>query len=132
MSKFKGIFVFCVALLFMALLPTIALAKDSDKTYPITGKIVGKGENGQVVGTGNGQTATLHFHAYKIVTDSRVYVLEFDKRSFFSTTGKELGGHKPLDIGDTISFRIEKKDKAYVQLPDGKEEKVRLVSEEAK
>ena len=74
---------------------------------------------------------TVYFHTYKVETDSRVYELDCEKRALVHNTGKECGGDQPLDIGSVLHFRIEKGD-ACIQLPDGKEQKLRVLSEDAK
>jgi hypothetical protein len=51
--------------------------------------------------------------------------------TFFHTTGKGCGGEKEIEIGDVIRFRIEK-DSAYLPLPDGSEQKLRILSQELK
>ena len=115
----------------MTLLPTFASAKDSDKTYPISGKVVGTGQDAALVHGANKTERTVHYHTYKVETESRIYELEFEKGAIFSSTGKDLGGDQPLDIGSEVHIRIEK-GKAYLQLPEGKEAKLRILSEDAK
>jgi hypothetical protein len=50
---------------------------------------------------------------------------------FFHTTGKGCGGDKELQIGDVIKFRTEK-DSLYIPLPDGSEQKLRILNQELK
>ena len=120
-----------LALITLAVLPMNALAKDSEKTYPLTGKVVGVGQNPTQVSNARGGTLTMNFHTYKVETESRVYELNCERRAAVHTTGKECGGDQPLEIGSVIHFR-EEKCEAYLQLPNGKEQKLRILSEDEK
>jgi hypothetical protein len=128
-ASFPLLFTF-VAVVF-ALVPLIAVAKSAEKTYPMTGKVVGMGQNPISVSNNRGGNMTLFFHTYKVETDSRIYELDCEKRAIVHNSGKECGGDQPLEIGSVIHFRTEKGE-AYLQLPDGKEQKLRILSEDAK
>jgi hypothetical protein len=125
---------FTLALFVLALVPMIAAAKSAEKTYPMTGKVVGMGQNQSQVRTApgpNGGSRTVYFHTYKVETESRIYDLDCEKAALVHNTGKECGGDQPLDIRSVLQFRIEKGE-VYIQLPDAKEQKLRILSEDAK
>jgi hypothetical protein len=127
----------------LVVLPGTAMAKHEPKTYPESGKVIATGlnqhnkshpvsggQNGTPV-TGGG-TYTVYSHTYKIETDTKIYELDCGKvPMFFHTTGKGCGGEKEVELGDAIRFRIEK-DSAYISLPDGSEQKLRLLNQELK
>jgi len=119
------------------MLSAVAVAKEA-KTYPETGKVIGIGQNEHTKThpkTGNntgGGSYSVYSHTYKIETDTRIYEVDCGKTPmFFGSTGKECGGDKPLQIGDVIHFRVEK-GSAHIPLSDGSEQKLRILSEEAK
>jgi hypothetical protein len=110
-----------------------AFAEKTPKNYPEHGKIVATGWNQFSV---NGATARTH--TYTVTTEGKRYVLECHKRGVFSSTGEECGGDKKLQIGDMISFRIEK-DSAFIPIteklspvapPKQEEQKLRILSQE--
>jgi len=114
-----------------------AAAKEA-KTYPESGKVIGIGQNEHTKThpkTGNntgGGSYSVYSHTYKIETDTKIYEMDCGKTPMFlSSTGKECGGDKPLQIGDVIHFRVEK-GTSYIPLPDGSEQKLRILNEEAK
>jgi hypothetical protein len=119
-----------LTLLALALAPMVAIAGGGEKTYPLTGKVIGMGQNQTQIDTQVG-SRTVYFHTYKVETDSRVYDLDCERAAMIHSTGKQCGGDQPLDIGSVIHFRTEK-GKAYLLLPDGKEQKLRILSEDAK
>jgi len=114
-----------------------AAAKEA-KTYPESGKVIGIGQNEHTKThpkTGNntgGGSYSVYSHTYKIETDTKIYEMDCGKTPMFlGSTGKECGGDKPLQIGDVIHFRVEK-GTSYIPLPDGSEQKLRILNEEAK
>jgi hypothetical protein len=126
----------------LIVLPGTAVAKREPKTYTESGKVIATGLNqhnkshpvsgGQngVPATGGG-TYTVYSHTYKVETDTKIYELDCGKVPNFHTTGKGCGGEKEIELGDVIKFRIEK-DSAYLPLPDGSEQKLRILSQELK
>lgn len=126
----------------MMILPGTAIAKHEPKTYPESGKVIATGlnqhEKSHPVSGGNGTpvsgggTYAVYSHTYKIETATKIYEVDCGKvPTFFHSTGKGCGGGKEIEIGDTIQFRIEK-DSAYIPLPDGSEQKLRLLNQELK
>ena len=127
----------------LIVLPGAAVAKHEPKTYTESGKVIATGlsqhdkshpvsggQNGTPVSGGG--TYTVYSHTYKVETDTKIYELDCGKvPTFFHTTGKGCGGAKEIEIGDVIRFRIEK-DSAYIPLPDGSEQKLRILSQELK
>jgi hypothetical protein len=133
-----------VGLLVMGLmiLSGTASAKHEPKNYPESGKVIATGldqhDKSHPVSGGNGTpvtgggTYTVYSHTYKVETDTKIYELDCGKvPMFFHTTGKGCGGQKEIQIGDVIQFRIEK-DSAFIPLPDGSEQKLRVLSQELK
>jgi hypothetical protein len=118
----------------LAALPAIALAGGKEKSYPETGKIIGKGQTSHTVYSGNGMTAHSQERdtdTYKVETGTEILVLDCGKTSAFHMEGKECGGDQPLTIGTELHFRIEK-HKAIIPLSNGSEQKLEILSEEAK
>jgi len=127
-----ALFIFAVVALSGA-----AAAKEA-KTYPESGKVIGIGQNEHTKThpkTGNntgGGSYSVYSHTYKIETDTKIYEMDCGKTPMFlGSTGKECGGDKPLQMGDVIHFRVEK-GTSYIPLPDGSEQKLRILNEEAK
>lgn len=113
-------------------------AAKEPKTYPESGKVIGIGQTEHTKThpkTGNnmgGGSYSVYSHTYKIETDTKIYELDCGKTPMFlGSTGKACGGDKPLQIGDVIHFRVEK-DSARIPLSDSSEQKLRILSEEAK
>jgi hypothetical protein len=126
----------------LIVLPGTAVAKHEPNAYTESGKVIATGlsqhqkshpvtggQNG-VPATGGG-TYTVYSHTYKVETDTKIYELDCGKVPNFHTTGKGCGGEREIQIGDVIQFRIEK-DSAYLPLPDGSEQKLRIMSQELK
>ena len=124
------IFIFAVVVL-----QGIAVAKHQQKTYPESGKVIAGGLNqltvdGPPMGSAGGSVQTKYTHTYKVQTDTRVYELDCGKLPmFWGSTGRGCGGPKPLEIGDVIHFRTDKRS-AYIPLPNGSEQKLRILNEE--
>jgi hypothetical protein len=82
--------------------------------------------------TGGGSTTVLtHTHrTYTVKTPTRVFVLEcpYWMDGFHIHSPSECGGKKKIEIGDAIRFRVEK-NHASLLTPEGKEQKLGVVSE---
>ena len=108
--------------------PTVVLA--SGKEYPIQGTVIALGTNQEI--TGGGSTSVLpHLHrTYTVKTPTRVFVLEcpYWMDGFHLHSPSECGGKKKIEIGDAIRFRVEK-NRASLLTPEGKEQKLGVVSE---
>ena len=79
---------------------------------------------------GSNNSDYLRSFIWQPTTDTRVYELDCGKLPiFWGSTGRGCGGPKPLEIGDVIHFRTEK-GSAYISLPDGSEQKLRILNEE--
>jgi len=125
-----------LALILILIAPVgIAFAEKTPKTYPLEGKIVATGLDEYSI---NGSKRFTH--TYTVVTDTKLYLLDCGKRSFFGSTGEECGGAKKLQIGDVIHFRVEK-GTAYIPITEAlspvgpakqSEQKLRILSEELK
>ena len=136
-AVFRGLVVGVLALV----LPLYALAKHEPRTYPGFGKVVGTGLNEHTKSRtawtdheGNshgGGTYSAYSHTYRIETDSTIFELDCGKTALFHSTGKACGGEKGLEIGDEIHFRAEK-ESFYFPLPDGSEQKLRILKEDLK
>jgi hypothetical protein len=131
-----GAFLFCILTAFI--LCGSALAKDPPGSYPETGKVIDKGmnphvnnfvrvANGSVSGTSTSSTSFTHI--YRVETAQRIFALDCLKYKAFKM--KDCGGENGMQIGDVIHLRIEK-GWAYVPLPGGKEDKLQILSDEAK
>ena len=129
---------FCLFSLFFLLLalPLASSGKEKQKDFPLTGKITGKGQNQHTSSSGGNNNIPVHTqvhfsHTYKIETDTRVYEVDCGKTAMFHTEGPECGGEQPLDIGTVLHFRVEK-NSILISLPNGKEQKLRILEESAK
>ena len=114
-------------------LPITTFASKQPKTYPEEGKIVAVGLNTYSVGA-----SKLYTHTYTVLTGTKRYILDCDKKPFLGKTGAECGGDKKLQIGDVIHFRVEKSS-AYIPIaetlspiepPKQSEQKLKILSEE--
>ena len=79
----------------------------------------------------DGGIAHTHVHrTYTVKTSTRVFVLEcpYWMDGFHIHSASECGGKKKIEIGDPIRFRVEKA-RACVLTAEGKEQKLRVVSE---
>jgi hypothetical protein len=132
----SAIRVLVVFVLVLLVVPDAAIAGRQPKTYPEVGKIIAGGlsqhtANGPPMGSMGNTVQTKYSHTYRIETETRIYELDCGKVSAWHSTGKDCGGKKPLEIGDSIQFRTEK-GSAYILLSDGSEQKLRILSEELK
>jgi hypothetical protein len=120
----------------------------SRKPYPEEGTVTATGTtahtrtSGSIFGAPGGATdgsvssRSKYTHTYKVQTATKIFELDCGKEAVFHSTGAEcLAGSKPIQVGDTIHFRIDK-DSAYIPLLDQNgthsgEEKLRILSAEA-
>jgi hypothetical protein len=115
--------------------PTLVLA--GGKEYPTQGTVIALGTSqettsGGSTGVGGGSTSVVtHIRrTYTVRTPDRVFVLEcpYWMDGFHIRSASECGGKKKIEIGDVIRFRVEK-NRAHLSTAEGKEEKLRVVSE---
>jgi hypothetical protein len=120
----------CLTLLILcfAAFPGILLA--GGKEHPLQGTVTAVGTSQDTTGGGSTPVFTHVHRTYTVRTDTRVFVLEcpYDMDALHILAHSECGGKKKIAIGDTIHFRL-KKDNAYVLTSQGKDEKLRVVSE---
>ncbi len=116
-------------------IPTVVVAGGKD--YPIEGTITALGTSQETTGggsnaVGGGSTSVVtHLRrTYTVKTPDRVFVLEcpYWMDGFHIFSPSECGGKKKFEISDAIHFRLEKNN-ARVLTAEGKEEKLRVVSE---
>jgi len=115
--------------------PTVVLA--GGKEYPTQGTVIALGTSQETTGggstaVGGGSTSvvTHRRRTYTVKTPDRVFVLEcpYWMDGFHIYSASECGGKKKIEIGDLIRFRVEK-GRARLLTAEGKEEKLRVVSE---
>jgi len=108
--------------------PTVVLARG--KEYPIQGTVTALGTSQETTGGGSTSVFTHVHRTYTVKTPTRVFVLECPHwmDGLHIHAPSECGGKKKIEIGDAIRFRVEK-DYASVLTAEGKEEKLRVVSE---
>ena len=120
----------CLTLLILcfAAFPGILLA--GGKEHPLQGTVTAVGTSQDTTGGGSTPVFTHVHRTYTVRTDTRVFVLEcpYDMDALHILAPSECGGKKKIAIGDAIHFRL-KKDHAYVLTSQGKDEKLRVVSE---
>jgi len=118
--------------------PTVVLA--GGKEYPIQGTVTALGTSQETTGggstsVGGGSTSVVTHvrRTYTVKTSDRVFVLEcpYWMDGFHIYSASECGGKKKIEIGDAIRFRVEK-GRAYLLTAEGKEQKLRVVSEAMK
>jgi hypothetical protein len=110
-------------------LPTVVLA--GGKHYPIEGTVTALGTSREATDGGGNTPVFTHVHrTYTVKTPTRVFVLEcpYMMDGLHIHSASECGGKKKIEIGDAIRFRVEK-DHAYVLTAQGKDQKLRVVSE---
>ncbi len=117
-----------LAVLCFAFFPTMLFA--SGKQYPLQGTITQLGTTEEITGGGTTSVSTHLHRSYTVKTDTRIFVLECPHFMGGLHIGapRECGGKKKIALGDTIRFRLEK-NHAFVLTTEGKEEKLRVVSE---
>lgn len=100
------------------------------RQYPMEGTVTAVGTSTETTGGGNTQVFTHVHRTYTVKTPTRVFVLEcpHDKEAIRIFAPSECGGKRKIAIGDGIRFRVEK-DHAYVLTTQGKDQKLRVVSE---
>jgi hypothetical protein len=108
--------------------PTVVLA--GGKEYPIQGTVIALGTSQETTGGGSTSVVTHVRRTYTVKTPDRVFVMEcpYWMDGFHILSASECGGKKKFEIGDAIRFRVEK-GRARVLTAEGKEEKLRVVSE---
>lgn len=116
----------------LAALPVTALAGNKEKSYPETGRVIGKGQTSHTLASANQPVERMRYtNTYKIETSTEVLELDCGKMAAFHLEGKECGGDHPLAIGTEVHFRIEK-NRVFIPLSNGSEQKLEILSEEAK
>ena len=130
MNKRDGFLYLGVYLLFLGFIafPTIVLA--GDKEYPMQGTVTALGTSQETTGGGTTPVFTHEHRTYTVKTDTRVFVLEcpYLLEGLHIGSPSECGGKKRIAIGDSVHFRLEKNN-AFVLTAQGKDEKLRVVSE---
>ncbi len=125
----------CLALqvVFLAsiMLPAVLLAGGKD--HPEQGKVTALGTRQETTGGGTGSVLTSEHRTYTVKTDNRVFVLEcpYFMRIGIRIGPSECGGKRKIALGDTIHFRLEKNN-AFILDDRGKDQKLRVISEEIK
>ena len=106
--------------------PTVVLARS--KEYPMQGTVTALGTSQET--SGSTLVSTNLRRTYTVKTPTRVFVLEcpYMMNGFHIHSPSECGGKKKIEIGDAIRFRVEK-NRAHVLTPEGKEQKLGVVSE---
>jgi hypothetical protein len=100
------------------------------KVYDEDGKIVATSLNRYMV-----KDTKKYTHTYTVLTDSKRYLLDCDKKpGMFSTTGEECGPEKQrLKVGEAIQFRMEN-GWAYISTPEpdnpSAEQRLKILSED--
>jgi hypothetical protein len=124
-----GLLHFGVCLLFLGSMAFPATG--GGKEYPMQGTVTALGTSQQTTG-GGGTTPvfTRQHRTYMVKTDARIFVLEcpYYMDGLHIGVPSECGGKKKIALGDTIHFRVEKNN-AFVLNAQGREEKLRVVSE---
>ena len=100
------------------------------KEYPVQGTVTALGTSQDTTGGGSSSVFTHVHRTYTVRADARVFVLEcpYDMDTIPIFAPRECGGKKKIAIGDVIHFRL-KKNNAYVLTSQGKDERLRVVSE---
>lgn len=113
----------CLTLLCCLASPTAVFA--SGKQYPVEGTVTTLGTHQEI---GGGMTS--NHRTYTVKTPTRVFVLEcrYAMDGIHIHSPSECGGKKKIEIGDTVSFRVNK-NYAYLRTADGKEQKLAVLSE---
>jgi len=116
-----------LVILFLAAFATALFA--GSKEHPMQGIVTALGTAQDTTG-GDGTPVFTHLHrTYSVKTNGRVFVLKcpYDMNAILART--ECGGKtKKIAIGETIHFRLEKNN-AFLLKAEGKEEKLRVLSE---
>ena len=117
-----------VIILGFIVLPSALLA--GGKEHPMQGTVIALGTSQDTTGGGTTPVFTHVHRTYTVKTETRVFVLEcpYDMEALPIVAPRECGGKKKIAIGDAIHFRIKKND-AFVLTAQGKDEKLRVVSE---
>lgn len=117
-----------LAVLCLVMFPSLLFS--GGKPHPLQGTVTALGTRQQTTGGGTTNVFTYEHRTYTVRTDTRVFVLEcpYAMNGFHIAAPSECGGKKKIAIGDVIHFRLEKNN-AFVVTDQGKDEKLRVVSE---
>jgi len=117
-----------LAILCFVAFPSMLFA--GGKEHPMQGTVTALGTSQDTTGGGATPVFTHVHRTYTVKTDTRVFVLEcpYDIEALPIVAPRECGGKKKIAIGDAIHFRLEKNN-AFVLTAQGKDEKLRVVSE---
>ena len=117
-----------VVTLCFAVFPSMLFA--GSKEHPMQGTVIALGTSQDTTGGGTTPVFTHVHRTYTVRTDTRAFVLEcpYDMEAIPIVAPRECGGKKKIAIGDTIHFRLEKNN-AFVLTAQGKDEKLKVVSE---
>ena len=120
----------CLTLLILCFAAFSGMLFAVGKEHPLQGTVTALGTSQDTTGGGSTPVFTHVHRTYTVRTDTRVFVLEcpYDMDALHIFAPSECGGKKKIAIGDAIHFRL-KKDNAYVLTSQGKDEKLRVVSE---
>src|SRR5258706_14138542 len=112
----------CLVLFCCISSPNIVFA--AEKHYPVEGTVTALGTNQETTGGSNTPVTNMTHRTYTVKTSTRIFVLEcpYWMNGFHIHSPSECGGGKKIELGDTIHFRVQKRD-AYVQTANGKEQK---------
>jgi hypothetical protein len=96
----------------------------ASKAHPIEGTVTALGTYQQ-----EGAVRSLN-RTYTVKTPTRVFVLQcpYAMTGIHIHSPSECGGKNKIQIGDAIHFRTEK-NYAYLQIDNGKEQKLNVLSE---
>jgi hypothetical protein len=120
----------CLALVILCFAAFPGMLFAGGKEHPLQGTVTALGTSQDTTGGGSTSVFTHVHRTYTVRTDTRVFVLEcpYDMDALHIFAPSECGGKKKIAIGDAIHFRL-KKDHAYVLTSQGKDERLRVVSE---
>jgi hypothetical protein len=120
----------CLTLLILCFAAFPGMLFAGGKEHPLQGTVTAVGTSQDTTGGGSTPVFTHVHRTYTVRTDTRVFVLEcpYDMDALHILAPSECGGKKKIAIGDAIHFRL-KKDHAYVLTSQGKDERLRVVSE---
>jgi hypothetical protein len=120
----------CLTLLILCFAAFPGMLFAGGKEHPLQGTVTAVGTSQDTTGGGSTPVFTHVHRTYTVRTDTRVFVLEcpYDMDALHIFAPSECGGKKKIAIGDAIHFRL-KKDHAYVLTSQGKDERLRVVSE---
>lgn len=129
-KKKSGLFRHFGLPLLLCFLAFPSLIRANGKDYPLQGTVAALGTSQETTGGGSSPVFTHTHRTYTVKTSTRIFVLEcpYSMDAIRILAPSECGGKRKIQIGDTIHFRIEKSN-ARLLTAEGKEEKLRVVSE---